>query len=408
MKYDTCQQQQSQHNSTSFFATQPKSNSFFASTIQRQCAKCEQEDSIQRQQMPEEENPIQMMPLMRKSESGGYQASPKLTSQLSQSKGGGSSLPTPTRSYMNKAFGTDFSHVRVHTGSQAQEMSQGIQAKAFTRGSDIYFNQGEYSPESSDGKKLLAHELTHVVQQTSDFNKTRISPYRDPKAFNFGRTNTSSLKEESFNTKKDKQTKPWIEQIFIHFYKAEIDNAGDWVPKGLLFGLYNVNSANPPFTLPFSNINIPQFITFPITGGKHIEGYTDSGTFTVHRIEGVGYNDVPLSKAEGEGPNLKYAKNLNSSMSFAIFFKGGQAIHSGSLTEGSHGCIHVDWGAGADIGNTQQLQLLNHHTVKGLTKVIVSYNPAILPKLCCERMSHKKQKHGNGVNPCQTIKAESC
>lgn len=131
------------------------------SRLQRKCAACGDE----------EQEHIQQMPLMRKATGGGYTASSQLTSQLSQSKGGGNSLPTPTRSYMSNAFGTDFSQVRVHTGSQAQEMSQGIQAKAFTHGSDIYFNQGEYSPESSDGKRLLAHELTHVVQQGGNYLK---------------------------------------------------------------------------------------------------------------------------------------------------------------------------------------------------------------------------------------------
>lgn len=140
------------HSSTTFFGVQPKNSNFFA-------------PSIQRQQTTEEEDAVQPMPLMRKTENSGYQASPKLTSQLSQSKGGGNSLPTSTLSYMNKAFGTDFSYVRVHTSSEAQEMSQGIQAKAFTHGSDIYFSKGQYSPDSSDGKELLAHELTHVVQQ---------------------------------------------------------------------------------------------------------------------------------------------------------------------------------------------------------------------------------------------------
>lgn len=179
--------------------------------IQRKCAECEKEDKLQRQEMPEEEPPVQMMPLpiqrkcaaceegekgqmqkmplMRKVSSsggqggsGGYTASSQLTSQLSRSKGGGSSLPMPTLPYMNNAFGTDFSQVRVHTSSQANEMSQGIQAKAFTHGSDIYFNKGQYNPDSLDGKKLLAHELTHVVQQqtNNDLNTVKRQPKRQP------------------------------------------------------------------------------------------------------------------------------------------------------------------------------------------------------------------------------------
>jgi hypothetical protein len=134
-------------------------------TVQRKCAACEQETTLQRQAEPEEEELMQAKPLMRASENGTATATPQLTSQLNGSKGGGQSLPKDTLSSMNHIFGTDFSSVRVHTGSRAQEMSQGIQAKAFTHGSDVYFNRGQYNPGSTEGKRLLGHELTHVVQQ---------------------------------------------------------------------------------------------------------------------------------------------------------------------------------------------------------------------------------------------------
>jgi hypothetical protein len=102
---------------------------------------------------------------MRAAKNGTPTATPQLASQLNSSKGGGQPLPKDTLSSMGQAFGTDFSNVRVHTGSRAQEMSQSIQAKAFTHGSDIYFNRGQYNPGSTEGKRLLGHELTHVVQQ---------------------------------------------------------------------------------------------------------------------------------------------------------------------------------------------------------------------------------------------------
>jgi hypothetical protein len=66
---------------------------------------------------------------------------------------------------MEGAMGADFSGVRVHTGSEAAGLSQDLSAQAFTYGSDIYFNEGKYNPGSTDGQKLLAHELTHTVQQ---------------------------------------------------------------------------------------------------------------------------------------------------------------------------------------------------------------------------------------------------
>ncbi|HVY69434.1 MAG TPA: DUF4157 domain-containing protein, partial [Verrucomicrobiae bacterium] len=85
--------------------------------------------------------------------------------QLSQTKGTGRELPGATRSFMENRFQSDFSGVRVHTGSSAQSLSKSIHAQAFTHGGDIYFNSGKYDPDSSSGRTLLAHELTHTVQQ---------------------------------------------------------------------------------------------------------------------------------------------------------------------------------------------------------------------------------------------------
>jgi len=132
--------------------------------IQTKCSACEQEEMLQKME-GEEEEMLQTKPLMMKQAEGGGVATQSLVNQLNSSKGGGSPLPFNTNSYMSQAFGNDFSHVKIHTDSHAIQMNQGLNARAFTHGSDIYFNKGEYSPNSSAGKKLLAHELTHVVQQ---------------------------------------------------------------------------------------------------------------------------------------------------------------------------------------------------------------------------------------------------
>ncbi len=66
---------------------------------------------------------------------------------------------------MEQAFGADFSQVQVHTDSKSNKLNESIQAKAFTTGKDIFFKQGEYQPDNQPGQELLAHELTHVVQQ---------------------------------------------------------------------------------------------------------------------------------------------------------------------------------------------------------------------------------------------------
>ena len=81
--------------------------------------------------------------------------------------GGGSPLDKDTRGFMESRLGADFSDVRVHTDSKASDSARSVQAYAYTVGNDVVFQSGKYEPESDSGKRTLAHELTHVVQQRS-------------------------------------------------------------------------------------------------------------------------------------------------------------------------------------------------------------------------------------------------
>ena len=95
---------------------------------------------------------------------GPSQAPPEIARELS-SQSGGAPLRDDVRAFMEPRFSADFGNVRVHTDSRAAQLSEGLNARAFTVGNHIYFGRGEYSPNSSQGKELIAHELTHVVQQ---------------------------------------------------------------------------------------------------------------------------------------------------------------------------------------------------------------------------------------------------
>lgn len=90
------------------------------------------------------------------------------------SSSSGAPMDDETKSQMESGFGQDFSHVNIHTDSSAVQMSKDLNAQAFTYGSDIYFNDGKYNPSSNEGKHLLAHELTHTVQQTGGIQAKRI------------------------------------------------------------------------------------------------------------------------------------------------------------------------------------------------------------------------------------------
>jgi hypothetical protein len=88
-----------------------------------------------------------------------------LEARIQSLKGGGQPLPEANREFMERRFGIDFSGAKLHTDSDAAQMSRELNAEAFTYGRDIYFGAGRYSPGTLSGKRLLAHELTHVVQQ---------------------------------------------------------------------------------------------------------------------------------------------------------------------------------------------------------------------------------------------------
>src|SRR5437867_4349992 len=81
--------------------------------------------------------------------------------------GGGTALDGETRGFMESRLGADFSDVRIYTAANASASARSVQAHAYTVGTDVVFQSGQYTPESDSGKKMLAHELTHVVQQRS-------------------------------------------------------------------------------------------------------------------------------------------------------------------------------------------------------------------------------------------------
>ena len=134
--------------------------------VQRKCAACAKEESVQ-----------------KKGDNSSESTSPGIEARLNSSKGSGSALPTATREQMESSLGANFSTVKIHNDSSAVQMSQDLNAQAFTHGNDIYFNSGKYDANSKGGKHLLAHELTHVVQQNGKvalqkFTKGGIIPVR--------------------------------------------------------------------------------------------------------------------------------------------------------------------------------------------------------------------------------------
>ncbi|OUC11749.1 MAG: hypothetical protein B0A82_26535 [Alkalinema sp. CACIAM 70d] len=139
---------------------------------------------LQKQELKEEDEEKKKGKIQAKEEPGQV---PEVTSDLEKrlraSQGKGQPLPEQTRSFMEPRFGTDFSQVRVHTDNEAAQMNRAINAQAFTHRQDIYFAADKYHPASKVGQQLVAHELTHVMQQTGEIQyQFHLPPILNPQA----------------------------------------------------------------------------------------------------------------------------------------------------------------------------------------------------------------------------------
>jgi hypothetical protein len=135
--------------------------------IQLACAGCDDED--------ESGDQDDLNVQMRRDSSAAPLSAPAGAARGVESlRGGGNPLPPSLRAYFEPRFGRDFSAVRTHTDPVADETSRALGARAYTFGTDIAFRAGAFAPSSEEGRTLLAHELTHVVQQTGGFAPTSI------------------------------------------------------------------------------------------------------------------------------------------------------------------------------------------------------------------------------------------
>jgi len=132
---------------------------------QRKCSGCEEEHGQQLQRKESKDKSTET-PDWREAASANYDPMRDVERRLLRSRGRGSTLPGATRRRMEQRFGADFKNVRIHSDNEADWLNRSLNAHAFTTGRDIYFSAGNYRPGTFDGDKLLAHELTHVIQQT--------------------------------------------------------------------------------------------------------------------------------------------------------------------------------------------------------------------------------------------------
>jgi hypothetical protein len=135
--------------------------------IQRVCPKCEGQLHRQQLEEEEEEKTVQAEEIAGRTP----EVSPGVQAQINSLRGSGQPLAESVRSFFEPRFGRDFSAVRVHTGGEASSLARAVEAQAFTVGNDVVFGAARYAPDTAEGARLIAHELTHVVQQTDRIHR---------------------------------------------------------------------------------------------------------------------------------------------------------------------------------------------------------------------------------------------
>lgn len=120
------------------------------SGLQRACAACAEEEEVVQAKKTSNSDMAAILPGLPRSELSGAS---------------GRALPPSVRAFFEPRFGADFASVRIHDGETASRLAASINARAFTMGRDLVFGAGQYRPDAVSGRRLLAHELTHVLQQ---------------------------------------------------------------------------------------------------------------------------------------------------------------------------------------------------------------------------------------------------
>lgn len=158
-----------------------------AAVVQRKCAECEKEEKVQKKEEKKEEEKLQKKEekkeeeklqkkednkeeekLQKKEAPGSSTSQGTVSGYVSSLNSKGTPLPANANQFFSTRLGYDFSNVKVHTDQEAASSAKAVHAKAYTVGNHVVFNDGQFNTASNDGKKLMAHELVHVIQQNGD------------------------------------------------------------------------------------------------------------------------------------------------------------------------------------------------------------------------------------------------
>lgn len=242
-----------------------------------------------------------------KSEDAGMATTPGFDEQLQGTKGQGSKLDKNVKTEMEGHLGTDLSGVNIHTGGDAQKMSGDINAKAFAHGQDVYFNEGQYNPSSQEGKGLLAHELTHTVQQKGDVGRKVQRQQVAPPAIT-GKEKDGDISTDTnyvFNTKQGK----WIT---TNDYITTTYKTSQYVPDQYIkqeWYLYWVNGGvvfQSLFNVAGKRANIDPIELFTLAIGEGLSFWIDQNSYSFDKpVSGYTYLGLDFFSEMYNNPNVK-------------------------------------------------------------------------------------------------------
>jgi hypothetical protein len=199
---------------------------------------------------------------------------PDLEHQIESVRGGGRSLPSSVRSFFEPRFGRDFSDVRVHTDNRADAAARSVNAEAFTVGRDIAFRSGAYQPGTKSGRRLLAHELTHVVQQANDtLNRSDAVFRRQPQ--------TETDESEEYDPENSTETSKLRKYAEARVKQVQAGNTTDCEAMKDIYdkatGLYPSATFNHPYVrgVTYTLAGVNEWATG--TDGTQVSGFGDSG-----------------------------------------------------------------------------------------------------------------------------------
>ncbi len=292
------------------------------SRVQRRCAQCE-EESVRRQaeeddlrlssrSQPASEREEEVAQLQASRPAGEGDASsvaPDVESGIRSLRGGGRPLGHSERGFFESRFQRDFSSVRIHDGSRAAELAASVNARAFTLGRDIVFGRGQYSPSTSAGRTLMAHELTHVLQQNR-------SILRSKPAWSEDRSSMSGAPGPSSSASPD--------QLQPKLYWEPADMTGTKTHAAVLGRIRDQNSGNIFLESPIPHA------TKEGSGKGFKYGFADLMQVSGHgkRAFGVRFTDrgkpVPIP-----GPVAKFNKGYKHSRSAPRVNDAGELVNIG-------------------------------------------------------------------------------